>query len=228
MFCKKCGQKIKDGVKYCPKCGNETGSVLPQMQAGGQPLSFQQSVSFRQSSPVQQEKRTDKGKAIDRRILFVGIGIAVIVLAAVIIGLIMKAGQEDSEEDATIIGEWISDDFVNMGTYMEDVFEEVGVPDWAIDFVMEQTGLNTMGTLTLTFTGSGKILLGVDGVSMSFGSMTYEELREGRIVLKYDVNATVLGFGVPVSVAYTSDYTIDKDSMEMDFFGCKIKFSRVD
>ncbi len=29
MFCKKCGNEIKDGVKFCAKCGTAVNSVLP-------------------------------------------------------------------------------------------------------------------------------------------------------------------------------------------------------
>ena len=30
MFCKNCGNQIKDGVRFCPQCGKETGISMTQ------------------------------------------------------------------------------------------------------------------------------------------------------------------------------------------------------
>ena len=36
MFCKNCGNQIPDGVRFCPKCGKETGTVPSNQNAAGQ------------------------------------------------------------------------------------------------------------------------------------------------------------------------------------------------
>ena len=36
MFCKTGGNQIPDGVRFCPKCGKETGTVPSNQNAAGQ------------------------------------------------------------------------------------------------------------------------------------------------------------------------------------------------
>lgn len=237
MFCKKCGQEIKAGVKYCQKCGNEVGSVLPQMQGGSQasssyqpmqPVRFDPNGQFQENS--QPKLDSNKGNENNKRILFLCIGIAVIVLAAVLIALFVRGrdkGPEEEEVEVSLVGEWKSDDLVNLKSYMRSILIEKGVPGIAADFVIEQMGMDSLGELTLTFTDSGSILVGMDGVSLSVGTFTYEELSEGRLLLNYQLNASILGTSIPISIAYAADYTLERDSLGMDFFGCWISFSRV-
>jgi len=211
MFCKKCGQEIKEGVKYCPKCGNETESTLSPARAGSQAIQFQQSG------------RSDQKKNNRKRIVYLCTAVAVIVLAGIIIGLLIKKKQD---EEATIIGEWVSDDLVNLEDAIENILEGAGVPSLAADLV-KLTSLGRLGELTLTFTNSGEILAGMDGMSLGVGKITYEEISEGRLLLKFELDASILGTSIPIEAGYTADYTVSKNSMEIDFFGCEISFTRV-
>lgn len=36
MFCKNCGNQIPDGVRFCPKCGKETGTATSNQNVAGQ------------------------------------------------------------------------------------------------------------------------------------------------------------------------------------------------
>lgn len=237
MFCKKCGQELKAGVKYCQKCGNEVGSGLPQMQGGSQagstyqpvqPVRFDLNGQFRRNSQPKQD--SNKGNENNKRILFLCVGIAVIVLAVVLIALFVRGRNEETEEEeaeVSLVGEWKSDDIVNLEAYMRDILIEEGVPSIAVGWVIEQMGMDSLGELTLTLTNSGTILAGMDGVSLSVGTFTYEELSEGRLLLSYQLNASILGTSLPISITYTADYTLERDSLEMDFFGCWISFTRV-
>lgn len=237
MFCKKCGQEIKVGVKYCPKCGNEVGSGLPQIQRGSQAGSSYQPVQsvrfdlngqFQQNSQPKQD--SNKGNENNKRILFLCIGITVIVLAAVLIALFVRGRDKEPEEEdveVSLVGEWKSDDIVNLEAYMRNILIEEGVPSIAAGYVIELMGMDSWSELTLTFTNSGSILVGMDGVSLSVGTFTYEELSEGRLLLNYQLNASVLGTSIPISIVRTGDYTLNGNSLEMEFFDCWISFTRV-
>ena len=133
---------------------------------------------------------------------------------------------EEEEVEVSLVGEWKSDDLVTLENAFEDMLIEQGIPGWIASLLVDEMGFGELSELTLRFTGNGSILIGAGDVSVGIGTFTYDKLGEGRLVLKYNLDASVLGFGVPVSIAYTSDYTLTADSMEMDFFGCRISFTR--
>ncbi len=50
-FCGKCGNKVEDGVKFCPSCGNPLAATAEQTKSEGQ--------AAPQAQPAQAEKQSD-------------------------------------------------------------------------------------------------------------------------------------------------------------------------
>lgn len=99
MFCGKCGNELKEGAKFCDKCGTATGvSEVP----------FQQPVNV-----------TGKAKLSVHKIVIISVIMAVIIIAVVVvIILVNRSGKDDTasksqEPDSLIETEINTDDITS-------------------------------------------------------------------------------------------------------------------
>lgn len=136
MFCRKCGKELEDGWKSCPYCGEPVDNRTDELGTMGN----------RKKSPGKQK-------------LWIGVGAAVVVIAAVAIGVIIgktgpaaKNGQQTVKENSAENGEkskekkikevkdFSSQDFETMiGTSISEL-EEAGLKK--VDGKEEYTGLD--------------------------------------------------------------------------------------
>lgn len=226
MFCKKCGSSMKDDAAFCPKCGEKTGKMKPQTSSPalmGMPMDFGQPMVQQTQNVEQKQKKDFKLSKSQKKIaLTVGIIIAVIAviagIVALIIGLISKKN--------TIVGEWKSQDIVDLADAFSGLLEEQGFSGWEAELISSALGM-AADNITLSFTESGNMRIKIGPVSPSIGKFTYEDLGD-KIVINYECDATVFGIGIPINVSYTAKYDVDGDTMTLDLFGYRTKFKRVE
>lgn len=226
MFCKKCGSNIKDDAAFCPKCGEKTGKMKPQTASPvltEMPMSFGQPM-MQQTQNVEQKQKKDFKLSEDQKkiALTVGIVIAVIAVIAGIIALIIGLTSKKN----TIVGEWKSQDMVDLADAISGLLEAQGFSGWEAELVSGALGM-AADKVTLTFTESGNMRIKIGSVSPSIGKFTYEDLGD-EIIINFECDATVFGFGIPINFSYTAKYDVDGDTMTLDLFGYRTKFKRVE
>ena len=73
MFCPKCGKQIKDGIKFCPYCGNPIANTAQGNQNNSQRNQSQQSTSSYNGAsrqPYDQNYRSGSANIIEQKTLF--------------------------------------------------------------------------------------------------------------------------------------------------------------
>ena len=231
MFCKKCGSSIKDDAAFCPKCGEMTGKMKPQTTSSvltGMAMGFGQPM-VQQTQNLEQKKDFKLSVNQKKMVLTVGIIIIVIAVIAGIIALIIGLAANNKEEveaEYSIVGEWKSEDLMDLEEMWIGILEEGGVSRGVADLALSFTSIGKFAEATFTFTPSGYIYVG-DDVSLNFGSFSYEDMGNGKMLLKFDASdLSIIGISIPVSVSYTAKYSVDKDSMTIDFFGYDARLIR--
>lgn len=226
MFCKKCGSNIKDDAAFCPKCGERTGKMKPQTAPPvltGMPMSFGQPMA-QQTQTVGQKPEKRFNLSESQKKLMMKIGIAVVIVA-VIVGIIAMIVNLVSKKN-TIVGEWKSQDLVDLADAFEGLLEAEGFSGWEAELVVGVLGI-AADEITMTFTESGRVDLKIGGFSVNVGTFTYEDMGD-EVALNYDCDASVFGIGIPIHLSYTAKYNVDGDTMTLDLFGYRTKFRRVE
>lgn len=226
MFCKKCGSSMKDDAAFCPKCGEKTGKMKPQTSSPvltEMPMSFGQPM-VQQTQNVEQKQKKDFKLSEDQKKIALTVGIVIAVIA-VIAGIIVLIIGLTSKKN-TIVGEWKSQDMVDLAGAISELLEAQGIAEWQAELVAAALG-TAADNITMTFTESGNMRIKIGSVSPSIGKFTYEDLGD-EIIINFECDATVFGFGIPINLSYTAKYSVDGDSMTLDLFGYRTKFSRVE
>ncbi len=249
MFCKKCGSKISDNAKFCPKCGAVSGAGGANTDTGiyGRAPGSQGAEHTQQMMPgmdigawqynrqTRPEKKGMDGKT--KKILLISV-IAILAAAAVAgmavltVSAVRKSHKsKDEDEKASIVGEWKSEDAVNGERILYEMLADVlGLPDDIAEGLIEYLGLDDiLGSMTVTFTPSGSIYLGIDSFSIgTLFSLEYEEMGDDRVIITVRTDGfSLFGTSIPsLSANYTADYTVTEDTLKIDFFGETIKFER--
>ena len=115
MFCKKCGTQLNTGAKFCKKCGTPvtttsvpTGAIREtqpyQSHQTHQPYQPQQ--PYQTASTYEQTPALPQAKAVNKRALWIGIAVALVVIAAGYYWY-SRAGLERKLEDAISKGNLI-------------------------------------------------------------------------------------------------------------------------
>lgn len=216
MYCKKCGNDIKDGVGFCPKCGEKVEAF-----SGKAPANMQPGMSWAGTGtlPAQKKPGLTGGQ---KKMIVIAAGVVVVVL--LLIFLIPRLGRGEEQVVYSLTGTWYSEDAVNLENAISGLLsEEAGLEDWIVDSVMEMTGLSYLGDITVTFDESGGLWLGGGGLAITIGSFSYQKMEDNTLMLKYAIDVPVVG---EIAVSYQAKYTLDKDSLTLDLFGQKAKFRR--
>lgn len=209
MFCNGCGSNIKDGTVFCPKCGQRL-KKLPE-----------ESRAFTSAVPNAPQKQLSVLQ-IHKKAVIVVAGIVVILL--ILILAISKRGSGEDREAYSLVGIWTSEDAVNLENAVSKLLsEEAGLPDWAIDTVMELTGISYLSDVTVTFDEYGGLRVGGGGIAVTVGTFSYEKINDNTLSLKYALDVPIVG---EVSIAYQAKYSLGKDRLTLDLFGVKAKFRR--
>lgn len=226
MFCKKCGKSIKDNAVFCPYCGGQIKNNKEKLKASEKPngltTSFLTEKEKGRSQITQIKYFADGLKKADKRIL-IGVigGVVVIAFICILLLLIEKKTEEKSEETYSVIGEWSSSDLSDLGSIMGEAVGG-GLTGDAVSFLIG----NTLGSATVTFTGSGQLYISFYDLSVSIGEITYEIISSNKMRLAYKIEIPLLGNSVTAS--YNAEYKVKKDMMTLDFFGQKITLDRIE
>lgn len=229
MFCKSCGAEIQDGAEFCPKCGKRTLGAIASPTGNipsGSSFSLP-SIGSQGQQPKQAASRKAGGNAPSKKVIV--LAAAFIVVAAVILAGAMALRRGGSKKDYSVVGVWQSNDS-NL-SQLEDcivglMVTEGGCPETIAYMIMDELGLGWLDEITLTLTESGRIYIGARDVSVGVGTITYEDMGNGRLLLSFTADVSVFGTGTSVTVSYNAKYSVDKDSMTLDLFGCKLDFDR--
>lgn len=105
MFCRKCGQEIRQGAKFCVKCGTPVSAQQPtQTKKTQTPL-----PTAAGSNKAKKEKKSTGGKGI-----IIGLICGIVVALAVIVGLLIfyqtSVKEASEEKDTKIEDEWDEED----------------------------------------------------------------------------------------------------------------------
>lgn len=232
MFCKKCGNSMGEGVEFCPKCGNKVENKTKNI-SNVPPFGEFENFSFVKQT---EQKNAEQGRASAKLspeqkkragIIIVIIIAALIATAAIVMGMsgALKKDEED-EQEAVITGEWESDGLVSLEDNLREWLIDSGISSEIAEGIVELAGLDQLGTLILTFTEKGNVYIGIGDVSAGLGTLTYEKLGENTLLIKYELDASVLGIGIPISTSYSTKYEVYGDKMILDLFGGEISFTR--
>lgn len=222
MFCKKCGKSIKDNAVFCPYCGGQIKKKEVSLKTGVEPGRITTSfLTEKEQGRTQIRYLVSGWKEEDKKKLIAGIcgGVIVILLICMIILLVGKSAKEKSDEkEASVIGEWSSEDLSNLGSIMGEAVG--GMSGEAVAFVIG----DALGEATITFSENGNLYISFYDVSVTLGKFTYELISGSRMRLAYEIEIPVLGNAVTLS--YNASYKVNKDTMTLDFFGQKITLDR--
>lgn len=219
MFCKKCGKEVKDGAGFCPKCGEKVNAVSGQAQA---PAAMGAGMAWTGASavPVQTQKKpglTDEQK----KGIVIAAGAAVVALVLILLVVRLLRG---GNESYSLVGTWNSEDAVNLEKAIANLLsEEAELDDWAIDGIMEMTGLSSLGDVTVTFDEDGSLWIGGEDISFTIGVFSYQKINKNTLMLKLTLDVPVVG---ELSASYRAKYSLGKDSLTLDLFGAKAEFTR--
>ena len=213
MFCKNCGSPMEDGAAFCPNCGDK---VIPD---GFQPVGSMNNEVYKQQQKGNQRKV----------FLAVGISAALLVVIAVVAVLAISLWSIGGKhvEQYSVVGEWYSRDAITFGEILQEQLAEQGNNEIVTAVLSTMLG-NLTGKLNLTFTDSGSVYIGIDNVLVSLGEFTYEDLGNNRMLLRWEMDISILGTGLPISVAYRADYQVSKDTLQLDLFGHDVVFERAE
>lgn len=204
MICSNCGSVVEEETVFCPNCGNRIK----------QPMETQEQDNA-ESALV---KRFDKSK-----LLAVGIVLAVVVFTVgLVIGLVLS---KKSQKENSLVGEWHSQDLIDLGDILEEKLEDQGINTMiagALGSMLE----SMEGKLNLTMTENGNLYIGTGDLLLSIGEFTYENIGDGTILLVWRGDISVLGIGTQVAIAYRSEYELDGDILHLDLFGFDATFVR--
>lgn len=216
MYCKKCGNDIKDGASFCPKCGEKV-----EVLSGKTPASMQPGMPWAGTGTLPAQKKpglTGGQKKVT------GIAVGAVVVVLLLIFLISRLGRGEEQVVYSLTGTWYSEDAVNLENAISSLLsEKAGLEGWIVDSVMEMTGLSYLGDITVTFDESGGLWLGGGGLAITIGSFSYQKIDDNTLMLKYAIDVPVVG---EIAVSYQAKYTLDKDRLTLDLFGQKAKFRR--
>ena len=224
MYCKKCGNGIKDNAAFCPHCGGKIkkneGILKSNRESNGLATSF---LTEKEKERSQKKSFAGGLKKEDKKILIGAICGAVVLVSICFIWLLVgKVTEEKSDKkEYSIIGEWNSDDLSNFGSIMGEAVGG-GMAGEAVEFLIG----NALGEATVTFSETGQLYVSFYDVSISIGELTYEIIGSNRMRLAYEIEIPLLGNSVTAS--YNADYKIKKDTMTLDFFGQEITLDRVE
>lgn len=145
MFCKKCGKKIKDGILFCPHCGqkvtiplaghqNEAAETSPKIQPAKDPTEKEPVVKKPTDSwqIVEQPPSEGVSKSL---ILAVVIGILIIIIAVLAFLLFSKRSKEE-EDFSQGYGEATEESWDNGSDISE-------IPMWDAEAGQEQSSEDT-------------------------------------------------------------------------------------
>ena len=228
MFCHRCGKAIEEKSEVCPFCGiklDGSNQGLKQENNLDSPLFSIDQIEKTAPSGSVKTNRSSLGIARSGRVLLT-IGL-VAVLAAVIIAVLHFSRPTDVEETYSIVGLWKSREAVSLGENLSELLEESGLPEAIASAAVSLMGLGPDGEVTLRFTENGNIYIGANGISFCIGNLLWEDLGDNRLMLRYDVEVSVFGNSMPVSLAYEAEYEVDEDNLTLDLFGHKIRCSRL-
>ena len=102
MYCSNCGEELKNGTKFCPKCGTQvTQNIEPENRPDGRiPKNYSESQGDFKTGDIQKVKRTP----------VFAIGFIVIVVLAVII-IMVRTGIIGGKSDLDYLqGTWINEE----------------------------------------------------------------------------------------------------------------------
>lgn len=205
--------------------------MKPQPVLTGMPITYEQPLVQQSQTDMQKPKKEFKISK-DKKKLIIIAGITVVAFA-VIIGIIVLISKfipnnkREMEAEYSVVGEWKSEDLIDLEDIFEEIMEESGVPSWATAKVVSMLGMDKIGEVTLTFTPNGSIYIGTGGVSITAAHFSYEDLGNSKMMLMVDASEiSILGTSIPIGVSYTSEYSVSKDTMVLDFFGYEAKFIR--
>lgn len=248
-FCPKCGSKIEiqgrsDSVAPSafgvsggtnsaipPAFGVPGGANNAVPPVSGAATGFQSA----QSKPAQQAGvRTGQSHA-SRNLLpicLIVAGAAVLILAIVLIVRAVRSGEEDSVEPEpekySILGEWLSDDAVNLNKTLENWMVDAGLSESLAAMVTNITGM-AMDNVTVYFDEKGTMDISVGGVSLGILEFTYEELGNNRMKLSWEIPVDLRAVGVEVdlqNISYRAKYSVSADKLTLDLFGTEVEFTR--
>ena len=117
MFCEKCGNKLEDGDRFCPVCGNpvaEAGDSLNNKDVmSGMGYGFRQPVTEKRTTEYETERRKKESMKKDldaewekeerkEKITFLILGVIIVILVVAIVGgiiFLVKSGNEKNDGD---------------------------------------------------------------------------------------------------------------------------------
>ena len=228
MFCYKCGKAIEEKSEICPFCGIELDGAAQELKQenslGSSLFSTDQIKKSAPSGSVKTHRPSLGIAASSKLILAIGL---IAALIAVITAVLYFRRAADAEEKYSVVGLWKSREAISLGENLSELLEESGLPKTLTSAVISLMGLGADGDVTLRFTENGNIYAGVNDFSVSIGNLLWEDLGDNRLMLRYDIQISILGNSVPVTLAYESEYEVDEDSLTLDLFGHRTRFSRL-
>lgn len=233
MFCKNCGSAVKDGIRFCPKCGNATAGNESRnggaSGAGGE-FGFAWEGNGRESfgytgtgnavgtpGAGAVQKKANGGKKL----------LVIIAAVAVVAAVLFAVWRHNANKKYSIVGEWVSAGSVDMGVLIDAILEENDISGlWAETF---RTALGSWygvtDNLAFVFYDRGEFGITLGGVGVSVLDTTYELMPNGKLNLNFGFAGILKQ--IPIKgLSFNVKCKVGKDTMTMEMFGSKFEFQR--
>ncbi len=136
MFCKKCGQKLKDGAQFCTNCGEKVIVPKASVQTERSVQELERAM-IRESEHINVPEPEPEEDTSRNLLPLIIAGIVVILIAAAVLGYLILAGRSDDAEETMEESvcqeepepEVISDEPETEDTESPEVQEEVPEPE---------------------------------------------------------------------------------------------------
>lgn len=238
MFCKNCGSSIKDGTKFCPKCGKPAAGAGVQSGtdsgiggvfgftkagngtgAGGGNFSFANAGNSGGMSGISAIRK----EAGSRKNLW----IILAAVAVVAIVAVLAVWRHNSTRQYSIVGEWESVDLVDMEELIDAAIEAENLSGWQANLVRSafDAWYVAADNLTFVFYERGDFSITLGGVGISLLDTTYEQMPNGKLNLNFGLNGILKQ--LPVNeISYDAKCSVGKNKMTIELFGIELKFRR--
>lgn len=215
MFCKNCGSSVKEGIKFCPKCGKALTQKAVQKSGSFPFTGAQEAVRMPGAGRIQ-------GNSGNRKKLFV-----IVAAAAAAIAILLAVCYRNAHKEYTIVGEWVSTDEVDMGWLIDAVMEENGISGMSAEILLSALAAwyEVSDNLTFVFYERGEFGITVGGIGVSFLETTYEQMPNGKLNLNFGFTGILKQ--IPIrGLSFHVKCKVGKNKMSMELFGNDLHFRR--